>query len=420
MTGLQSIAPKRHGDQLVPHHATRTFQSIRVLTIVVLTSMLADPTGEAYANDWPQWRGPTLDSTTPTRLSTDTAPAVKWRVDLGAGYGSLAVRDGVLYAMGYDRSAKRDVVYALDAKTGKEQWRHSYPAQLYDRQHAGGPAATPAVTDKHVLTLSRNADLYCLDRATGDVVWSKDLKAAFGASAPNWMFAGSVAIIDDLAFVDVGRLIAFDPATGKESWATQNYGSAYSTPTPLDVDGKRYIATFNKFGLVVVDPANRGREVAKHRWETSYGVNAATPVVIGNRIFITSGYNVGCAMLEFDGKSLRLLWESRELASQMATPVVHDQMIFGLNGSRLRCVDLSGRRQWDERGAGAGTLAVAGDQLVVVSDRGEVLLADATPKSFEPHWRVQALSSTCWTAPAVADGMIYVRDKEGHLAAVGW
>jgi outer membrane protein assembly factor BamB len=376
--------------------------------------------GAAFAADWPQWRGSGVDGIAQQQLDGRSL-AVAWSRDVGIGYSAATVAGDRAYIMGW-RGGK-DTIWCLDAATGNPVWQHSYDIGRYNKMHEGGPAATPAVDDGRVYTLSRDGRLICLDARTGKVLWGKELKREFGVSEPDWSFSGSPVIEDRMLLIDVGKVIAFDKTTGRTLWQTSDYGSAYSTPVAFNHGGKRFLATFPKQGLVILDAAT-GREIAQHRWRTDYGVNAATPIVRegsdATRIFITSGYNTGCALMAFDGRALSLVWENREIRGQMATPVLIGDHLYGFDESQLKCVEFAtGQRVWSERGLGKGAIAAAGNTLVIQAEDGHVLLAAADPAAYREITRIRAFDGNrSWVMPVVANGRVFAKSPTGMLVAL--
>ncbi|MCA9424462.1 MAG: PQQ-like beta-propeller repeat protein, partial [Candidatus Omnitrophica bacterium] len=270
-----------------------------------LFSVVFLSTFSAFAEDWPQFRGPNQNGiSSETGWNTDWAssePTIAWRARLGAGYSSFSVSDGKVYTMGHVDGT--DVLYCFDAKTGDEVWRYEYNAEIRDKQHEGGPASTPSIDGDKVYTASRDGRLFCLNKNNGTVIWEKNMTEAVNAVIPTWAFAGSPIVWNQYVVIDVGRTVAMDKETGDIVWKSEDYGSAYSTPVPMDLNGRAAFASFPEFGLVILD-AKDGSEICRHEWETNYGVNATMPLVIGNKVFISSGYNRGCALIEIaDGSA---------------------------------------------------------------------------------------------------------------------
>lgn len=374
------------------------------------------------ASDWPNWLGPDRDGTT-SGEGFDPAFAkggadIKWTADLGVGFTGVTVAGGKAFTAGWKDGDT--TFFAFDAETGKKAWSHTFPTKKYDNLNVGGPSGTAAVSEGRVYHMARDGQFFCYDADKGDIVWQKNLTKAYGVKVPQWGFSGSPLILDDTVYLDIGVIVALNKATGKEQWKTKDYGPAYSTPALIAYEGKDYLAVFPKTGLYVLE-RDTGKEIAHHPWDTKYGVNAATPVVVDNKVLISSEYNNGCAMLKFNGRGLELLWENRNLRQKMGTSVYFEGVLYGFNSTKLTCVDsITGKELWNQRGLGHGTVIVAGDTLIVLSDKGEVYTAKTSHQGFEPIGKVKVIDgdSTIWTAPTLANNLLYVRGSRGKLVCI--
>ncbi len=374
----------------------------------------------AYADaDWPRWRGPSGTGVTDAPAFDPTLkngqPKVLWSAQVGRGYGQVTLADGQAYVAGYD--AGKETLFSFEAETGKQRWSRSYPAKQFDNMNAGGPAATPAVAQGKVFHISRDGKAMALDAAKGTPVWEIDLTQKFGAKTPTWGFAGSPILEDGDVLLDAGRIVRLKADSGEVIWQSENFGTAYSTPVPFTLRNKRFVAAFPESGLVILD-ANTGKTLARHKWTTSYGVNAATPIIKDDLIFISSGYNTGGAVLRLTDGGLQVVWEGRQMRNQIPTCVLIDGYLYGFDDSRLKCIDFAtGEEMWSERGLGQGTVIATSDgTLIVQSDKGEVLTAKASPQGFEEIARVNVIDETrVWTAPTLADGRLFCRGSHGSL-----
>lgn len=376
----------------------------------------------AGASDWPNWRGPNYDGTT-TDEGFDPGFAkggtdVVWTKDIGVGFTGVTVADGKVFTAGWKDG--NTTFYAFDAKTGKEAWSHTFPTKKYDNLNVGGPSGTAAVNDGKVYHMARDGQFFCYDANSGDIVWKKSMTKAYGVKVPRWGFSGSPLILDDTMYLDIGKIIALDKKTGKEQWATKDFGPAYSTPALITVKDKDYLAVFPATGLYVVE-RDGGKQVAHQPWKTDYDVHAATPVVVGDKILMSSEYNNGCALLKFTGSGLEMLWDNRNLRQKMGTSVYHKGHFYGFNSTKLTCVDAkTGKEMWDQRGLGHGNVIMAGDTLIILSDSGEILTAPASPQAFRPITKTQVIEGdkTIWTAPTLANNQLYVRGSRGKLICI--
>ena len=382
----------------------------------------------AHALDWPQWRGINRDGISSEKISPASwgkdGPKQLWRKEVGTGVSSVVVRGGHLYTMG--NKGGTDVVFCLDASTGAEIWRHSYPHPLDDRQFEGGPAGTPTVDGDRVYTLSHEGDLFCLSAASGKVLWSKNLQRDFGGIRQKWGYSGSPLVDGNLVILDAGgpgaSTVALDKITGAVKWKAGSDGAGYSSPVAFDLAGTRCIAVFKATAIVGLNAAN-GQELWRYRWETDYDINATTPIVFGDKIFITSGNDTGCALLQVSPGKATQIWRNKNMRSQLASPVLVQGCIYGIDGNvgrkgELRCLELAnGEIKWKQK-IGGGTLIAAGGYLLALSERGELIVAEASPTSYREVARAQVLGGHSWVAPAVADGKIYCKNNQGSLVCL--
>lgn len=370
----------------------------------------------AAAQDWPQWRGPTRTGVSAeTRWSPQGREMPLWTRSVGLGYSSVVVSGGRLYTAGWDESKGHDVIWCLDARTGEVHWTHTYPAAKWDKYHGGGTNCTPSLDGGRVVVLNREGRLTCLDAKGGEVVWSMNMVKDHGAAAPTWGFAASPLILDDMIVINAGSVFALNKSSGEVLWKSRNLGHAYSTPVDATFDRRDCLVVFNGGGLAVLD-RKTGDVIAQHEWKTSYDVNAATPIVAGKRLFISSGYNHGCALFEFDGEKLAKLWESKVMRTQMSGCVLVGEYLYGFDDAILKCIDLEGNEKWRERGLGQGSISAAGDRLIVIGGKGELVIAQADPAAFNEASRAKVLDGgVCWTMPVLADGLIYCRNSLGTL-----
>ena len=392
---------------------------LHALASLILLAPVALPAfslGEGL--DWPCWRGPERDGVSrESGWSSTGKEADLWRVDVGLGYSSVAVANGRLVTKGFDRDAEMDVVRCLDPLTGEELWSHAHPSKLWDTMHEGGTLSTPVIDGERVFVLSRLGIFWCLDAATGEVIFERKL-VEDEEGLGTFGLAASPLVLADEVVLNPGRTMALDKKSGKTLWETKDYGYSYAVPAPFEFEGRTLLAVFNGSGLAVLDPKD-GAELALHPWTSEYNVNSATPVVIGRRLFLSTGYNAkGCALLEFTGKALEVLWENKEMNSNMNGCVLLDGHLYGFDDAVLKCMTVDGDVRWAERGLGKGTVVASDGRLIVLSEKGELLVAPATPKGFEPASRAKLFDEgVCWTTPVLSHGIVYCRNNRGQLVA---
>ncbi len=384
------------------------------LTVAALALSFAT---SVSATDWPHWRGPQADGRVPDAQIDPAALQKAWTADVGVGYSAASVSDGRLYVAGWRDG--QDVVQCLDAATGDEVWSHGYTIAKFDNMHKGGSGGTPVVGDGTVFYMYRDGSVVGLDAATGDQRWHVQFAKELGVDAPRWMFTGSPMPHGGAVYIDVGHILKLDAATGKPIWTSENYGAAYSTPVIFESHGRTLVAAFPVYGLVILD-AESGEELTKQKWETSYGVHAATPVIDGDDIFIGSGYGTGGARFHLSDQGLSPVWETKRMRTQMSTAVLINGFLYGFDDTQLRCLSWgSGEDTWSARGLGRGSLIAVGNHLVVMSEGGELVVAEADSEAFKESRRIQLFGDKDnWVAPVYADGRLYCRSPGGELVCL--
>jgi len=401
-----------------PSRVLGTIAACAVIGATFATPTLAQA-GQS-SSDWPQWRGPNHDGISTEKGWSPKRKAELWYAFVGTGYAAVSIVGDNLYTAGHDPEAGKDTVYCIEADTGLVNWSASYEcdtSNTMDRMHGGGTLTTPAVDGDNVYMGNREGRLYCFDAKTGKQKWSKDVAREYRVRPSRWGFAASPRIVDDMVIMNQGRVFAFSK-DGKLLWKTErDYRDCYSTPTDFTVDGKKLLAVFNSVGLVILD-RKTGEELAVHEFTNRSRVNAASPVVIGNKIFISSGYNKGCAMLEFTGDALKLLWESKVMRTQKSGVIYMNGHLFGFDQRGLECVDLNGEVKWTQRMTD-GALSGGDGKLIIVSGNGDLVIAEATPEEYRELSRHKTLGGgVCWTVPVVSAGRIYCRNSKGDLVCV--
>ena len=374
------------------------------------------------AADWPIWRGPTRNGISAENLA-GTEVKTLWNAQVGIGFSSFTVADGRVYTTGH--ADGKDTVFCIDAVSGKQIWQHAYAADLGDKYYEGGTSATPTIEDGKAYHLSRWGDLFCFDAATGKVLWQKNIQKETGADIPDWGYAGSPLVSGELLIVNVGKSgTAVEKATGKTVWTSDTASSGYCTPYPITVNGKAQVVLSSGRAYKGIDPTS-GSVLWEHTWSTSYGVNAADPILDGTKLFISSGYNKGCALLDLASAEPKEVWRSRVMRNQFNSCVLIDGHLYGSDGdydkpNSFKCIDFAtGTEKWSDAGVGfCSLMATVDGKLIIVSAKGELIIAKANPAKFEPLSRTPVLKGRCWSAPVLANGRIYVRNAAGDMVCV--
>jgi outer membrane protein assembly factor BamB len=387
---------------------------------------------QAWAGDWPQFLGPARDG---VYAGSDLAaawpkdgPPVVWRTNIGRGFSGPAVADHVLIL--FHRLEDNEVVQALDARSGEPKWRFSYPtAYRDDFGFDDGPRATPCVAQERVFTFGAEGMLTCLDLADGKRLWQVNTKNEFHPRKGFFGAACSPLVESNAVLLNIGGpggagLVAFDTATGRVLWKTSNDEASYSSPVAATISGRRYAFFFTRAGLAAVDPAD-GTMRFQYPWRSTMesSVNAASPVVVGDLVFLSACYDTGAILLRVRKQGVEKVWSGDDiLSNHYATSVERDGFLYGIDGRAdpgfnprpsLRCVELrTGKIRWRDDSVGAGTVLLADDQLLILTEQGELIRAPATPEGFKPGDRAQILPNGMRAQPALADGFLYARGTD--------
>jgi outer membrane protein assembly factor BamB len=375
----------------------------------------------ALTGDWPQFLGPTRNGVSPETIGWP--PAIVWRKDAGEGFAAPVVAGGKVIF--FYRANGKEIVDCLDASTGATVWSYDYPTNYRDDfGFDEGPRSAPAIAEGAVFTFGAQGVLTAVDFATGKKRWSIETNKQFGVKKGWFGTAGSPLVEAGKVLVHVGGagagIVAFDAKTGAVVWKATNDEASYSSPTVATIAGARHAFFFTRAGLVDLDPSN-GQVRFSFPWRSrsSASVNAATPLVIGNQVFVSASYGTGAALLEVNGSEYKKIWSNDDsMSNHYSTCVYRDGFLYGFHGRQeegqaLRCVQLrTGKVMLDVDSYGAGTVTLAGDRLLILRENGELVLAPASPDGFHPIAHAPILNKIVRAYPALADGKLYARDEK--------
>jgi hypothetical protein len=399
--------------------------------LLALASAVLAMTAAARAEDWPQFLGPGRNGLYAGPPLAETwgaqGPRVAWRKNIGAGFAGPVVVQGRVIL--FHRLGNEEIVDAIDARTGTAQWRYAYPtAYRDDFGFDEGPRAVPVVVDGVVFTFGAEGQLHAIDLAKGTRIWSVDTRQRFEVPKGFFGAAGSPLVENGRVLANVGGpkagIVAFEAKTGAVVWTATDAGASYSSPVGATIAGRRYAIFFTRAGLVGLDPAT-GQPTFQRPWRAriAASVNAATPLVIDDLIFVSAEYGPGAGVLRLDGSMLRELWTSNDsLTNHYATSVHRAGILYGFHGRQefgqaFRAVDLeTGKVRWTEERFGAGTVTLAGDRLVILRENGELVLALASPDGFKPLARARILMGTARAYPALSDAYLFARNDDTLIA----
>ena len=375
--------------------------------------------------DWPQWRGPDRNGISKeTGLLSQwprSGPPVAWSAAmLGAGYGSISVQGDRVYVQGMRN--RQSVVSTLNRADGKQVWvRILGPAGDNDR--GPGPRSTPTIDGDRVYALSETGDLACLRVADGSVIWQRNILKDFRGSNPYWLLSESPLIDGNLVIVTPGGrgagVVALDKMSGMTVWTSKDLsdGAGYASPIVADVGGVRTIMTFTADAGVGVR-ASDGKLMWRNSTAANGTANIATPVYSDGKVFFTSSYGAGAALLGLraSGGEVRAqeIYSTRDMKNHHGGVVLVNGYIYGFNDSILTCLEFaSGKMVWRDRSVGKGAISYADGHLYILSEDNIVGLVEATPAGYREKGRFsiadQGLPS--WAHPVVSGGRLYIRNQ---------
>jgi outer membrane protein assembly factor BamB len=385
----------------------------------------------ASAREWPQFLGPERNGIYRGPALSETwgpkGPPVVWRKQVGQGFSGPVVAQGRVIL--FHRVGNEEVVESLDPRTGATQWRYAYPTTYRDDfGFDEGPRAVPVVANGVVYTFGAEGQLHAVDLAKGTRLWSEDTMRRFKVAKGFFGAAGSPLVEDGRVIANVGGpeagIVAFEARTGKVMWTATNHPPSYSSASAATFAGKRLAVLLTRTGLIGLDPAT-GRIQFEKPWRArmAASVNAATPLVVGDLLFVSAEYGPGAAVFRTDGSTLTQLWASDEvLTNHYATSVHHGGYLYGYHGRQefgpsFRAVEMrTGKVRWSEDRFRAGSVTLAGERLLIMREGGEMILAAASPEAFRPIARAQILPGVVRAFPALSDGFVYLRNDNTLVA----
>jgi outer membrane protein assembly factor BamB len=425
--------------------------------ILLLVTVAAAP-----AADWPEWRGAGRGGEwNESGILKQFPPGglkFRWRAPVRGGYSGPAVAGRRVFLTDFElKEGRRGTERALcfDELTGKLLWERAWPVDYTALQanYAIGPRATPTVDGDRVFVVGAMGNLLCLDVKSGAVVWQKDFVRDYATSVPVWGMASSPLVDGDRVVCVVGgkpdaKVVAFDKHSGKELWralSSERSEPGYGQPLLIEAGGTRQLIVWHPDAVSSLDPVS-GKVFWQEPFPVRFGLTVATPVLHGNRLFLSAFYN-GPMMLELDAKrpAAKVLWRGASnseintdsLHCLINTPVFDGKNIYGVcSYGQLRGLDAAtGARLWEtqeltkEKARWAtGFFVRNGDRYFINNDRGELIIARFTPEGYEEISRTKLLNPTSklgrrefgavnWSHPAYANGHIFARNDEELVCA---
>ncbi len=372
---------------------------------------------------WTDYRGPDRDGIyKATSIRTDWPsgglPEI-WRQKVGGGYASVVVAEGKVFTI--EQRRDQEFVAAYDFNTGEELWTNSWDSHFQETMGGPGPRATPTWHEGKIYALGGAGELRALEAATGKLIWRKNILSENGARNLEWAMSGAPLVVDDKLIVLPGgtsgkSIAAYNKDTGETIWKSLNDKQAYTSPMLVTLAGKRQVVLVSAPRMLAVDPED-GSLLWSYPWKTSYDANCAQPLIVDDdHVFVSSGYGTGAALvkIESDGDGLRAkeVWKNNTMKNKFNSSVLHDGIVYGLDEAILSAVDVrTGERKWKGGRYGFGQVLLAGNHLIVLTEKGEVALVKATPEGHQEVARFSAIRGKTWNTHAIAGGRLIVRNQ---------
>jgi outer membrane protein assembly factor BamB len=403
-------------------------KNARIATILFVTGamVLALSVGVSNraADDWPQWRGPNRDGHSSERGLLKTWPAggppLAWRATgAGEGYSSFSTANGRLFTLG--ARGDREYVIAFDMASGKELWSTPH-GRRFGNDRGDGPRGTPTVEGNRIYAFGASGDLTVLDAASGRVVWTVNVLEKFNGSNITWGLSESPLVLEDRVLVNAGgpgaSIVAFNKKDGSVLWRSESDEAGYSSAVIQEGGGIRQAIFFTGQRALGVDVAS-GRLLWSYSQVANGTANIATPIVRGNRVFLSSDYGTGAALLEMVTSNgsvrAREVYFTREMRNHHASSVLVGDYLYGFSSAILTAMRFdTGEVAWKDRSVGKGSLVFADDRLYLYSENGLVGLAEANPSGYREHGRFELRTGRLptWAHPVVSGGKLFLRDQD--------
>ena len=393
------------------------------ITAIGVLSLTVDVSNRTL-DDWPQWRGKNRDGIATEKGLLKTWPAagppLAWRTTgAGEGYSSFSSAHGRLYTMG--ARGGTEYVMAFDAATGKKLWERE-SGRRFSNDQGDGPRGTPVVDGTQLYSLGASGDLTSIDSATGKVAWTVNVLQKFGGSNIRWGLSESPLVMQDRILVNAGgrgaSIVALKKTDGSEIWRSGDDEAGYSSAVTATVGGIPMAVFFTDAKALGVDTRD-GRHLWSYARAANRTANIATPIVRGNKVFVSSDYGTGAALLELtpSGNTINAkeVYFTNEMRNHHASSILVGEHLYGFSSAILTAMNFdTGAVAWKDRSVGKGSMVFADERLYLFSERGTVAIAEANPAAYKEHGRFQLSvgSSPTWSHPVVSNGKLFLRDQD--------
>jgi outer membrane protein assembly factor BamB len=373
---------------------------------------------------FPQFLGPDRSGILtgiPLRCDWDRSPPKAiWRQPIGLGWSAFAVSGQ--HAITQEQRREDELIVCYELQTGRALWAHTNRVRFSETLGGDGPRATPTLHKGRVYAMGATGILDCLEEATGQLIWSRDVLGENHLSNLTWGKSCSPLLAQDLVVVTGGEqrektLLAYEAATGKPVWQAGRDRASYCSPLLASMRGQEQILMVNGHSVTGHDLRN-GEILWEYPWPDEFAKATQPLVVDTNRVFIAAGYGVGCVMLNIErsaagGWSTTALWKNRNLKPKFTNLVRRGHYVYGLDDGVLACVNLEqGNREWKEGRYGHGQILLVDDLLLIQAESGDVALVEISPQGPRERARFRALQGKTWNNPVLLRDLLLVRNDQ--------
>jgi outer membrane protein assembly factor BamB len=390
--------------------------------VTLVAAFLISTATLTLASEWPQFRGPNRDGkSTETGLLKQWSPGgpeLLWSYeDMGLGYSTVIVADGLVYTNGVVGKDKHGTLYAFDLN-GNLKWKKGYGPEWAGRNL--GSHTPPTFDAGRLYHMSGECIISCLDAKTGEKIWAVDTRSEFGAVNLKWGLAEAPLIDGNKVICTPGgkdaTMVALDKMTGKTIWTTTGLSelSAYCSSQLITWGSKRFILTMVAKSIIFVDVEN-GKVLRQIPHTCKYDISAVRPIFDNGLLYVTNGYGYGGIMYEIssDFSSHTEKWIEKKLDCHHGSVIFLDGHIYGAGSGGWLCLELaSGKVKYESKGVGKGSVLFADGMLYCYGEKkGDLALVKASPNGYEQisSFKISKGKGKHWAHPVISDGRLYMR-----------
>lgn len=371
---------------------------------------------------WTQYRGENRDGASTEKLTekdwVSSKPEMLWKKNIGSGFSELVISEGIIYTMfseKIDSTSGFEYLAAFNESTGNEIWRAQVDSIYIEIDGWGdGPRSTPIIDAEQIYCLSGLGKFSARSKKDGKLIWEHDFIKEFGSTRPRWGFSSSPIFIENNVIMEVGGIdgktfMAFDKKNGNVIWDDGAGPAGYNSPLLMSIEGQSQFVFVN------------GRTLSSYNlqgdtlwtYQLPFSIPIAMPVLIGSNKLFFSQISSGFVIIQIDNNKVTEVLRGSEMKNDFMTCVYHDGYIYGYHIAALRCISAeTGEVKWSKRGFGKGSLILVDGKLIILSDKGKLAIAKASPDAYQELGSVQAISgSITWTAPSFTDSKVYLRNQ---------